>query len=259
MSVGATMTSGQRVLIVNADDLGRTAGINAGIFGAHARGVVTSATLMVGFEAAREAAAELARYPGLGVGLHVTLTGATPLSPPERVPSLVDARGRFPAKPEGHGVLDPAEVRAEVEAQLARFRSLTGRWPTHLDSHHHSHRLPVVREVLIELAREHGLPVRNTSPEVGARLRTAGVATTDAFNERFFGPEATLEVWLEIIAGLAPGCTELMCHPAELDDELRASSGYVDERERELAVLTHPEARRALVARGVRLAHFGNR
>ena len=62
-------------LIVNADDLGHSTGINAGIFEAHERGLVTSATLMVGFPAAEAAARELARHPNLGVGLHTTLTG----------------------------------------------------------------------------------------------------------------------------------------------------------------------------------------
>ena len=57
-----TLTHG-RQLIVNADDLGRTPGINSGIFEAHARGIVTSATLMVGFEAAEEAASQLTDFP----------------------------------------------------------------------------------------------------------------------------------------------------------------------------------------------------
>ena len=47
------------MLIVNADDLGRTSGINSGIFEAHRDGLVTSATLMVAYPAAEEAAARL--------------------------------------------------------------------------------------------------------------------------------------------------------------------------------------------------------
>ena len=46
-----------RALIVNADDLGRSSGINRGIGIAHERGIVTSASLMVRLPAAREAAA----------------------------------------------------------------------------------------------------------------------------------------------------------------------------------------------------------
>ncbi len=250
------MSPAGKLLVVNADDLGRTAGINAGIFEAHRRGIVTSATLMVGFPAAVEAAAMLGSYPDLGVGLHVTLTGARPTLPPEEVPSLIGADGRFVAKPEGMAAPVEAEVLAEARNQLARFRELTGRMPTHLDSHHHSHRRPEVLAVLIEIALEHRLPVRAASPEVGERLRAAGVATTDHFVERFFGDEARLDVLLEILRGLQPGSTELMCHPARLDDELRATSSYVDARECELAVLTDPAVRAALDEAGIRLADF---
>lgn len=246
----------RRLLIVNADDLGRTRGLNAGILAAHERGIVTSATLMVGFAAASEAARELPRYPRLGVGLHVALTGATPVLPASAVRSLVDAAGRFPAKPEGIMNPDPAEVEAEVRAQLARFRELTGQPPTHLDSHHHAHRLPVVCEVLVRVAGEYGLPVRNSSPAVGRCLREAGVPTTDAFVEHFFGEEATLEVLLEILASLAPGATELMCHPGVDDPELAASSSYVEARLRELEVLTHPAVRHEVEEEGIDLGTF---
>jgi len=246
-----------KLLIVNADDLGRTPGINAGIFAAHRRGLVTSATLMVGFPAA-EAAAELGRTRDLGIGLHVALTGGVPTLPPAQVPSLVDGTGRLPRRPEGLAGADPDQVLAEVRSQLARFRELTGRFPTHLDSHHHAHRLPVVLDAVVRVARENGLPVRNASPEVGERLRRSAVATTDAFVESFFGADARLEVLLEILAAVRPGAvTELMCHPARVDDELRADSSYAQERERELEILTHPEALRAVEAHGIRRVHFG--
>lgn len=251
------MTAPGKLLIVNADDLGRTPGINAGIFAAHRRGVVTSATLMVGFPAAAEAARDWAAHPSLGVGLHVTLTGGRPTLPPDEVRSLVDREGRLPRQPAGLTGADRGEVLAEVRHQLARFRALTGRLPTHLDSHHHSHRLPVVLDALVTVAQETGLPVRNASPQVAERLRRAGVATTDAFVERFFGTGARLEVLLEVLAALPAGVTELMCHPAHVDDGLRAESTYLDERERELEVLTHPEARGAIAAGGIRLVHFG--
>jgi hypothetical protein len=45
-----------RLLIVNADDLGCSRGVNRGIIEAHERGIVTSASLMVNRPAASEAA-----------------------------------------------------------------------------------------------------------------------------------------------------------------------------------------------------------
>jgi hypothetical protein len=246
-----------RLLIVNADDLGRSEGINRGIFTAHERGVVTSATLMVGFPAAERAAAELAHHPRLGVGLHVTLTGAPPTLPPREVPSLVDAAGALARKPEAMGEVEPRELLAEVRHQLALFRRMTGRMPTHLDSHHHSHRLPVVLDALLEVAREHRLPIRRSSGEIARRAAAAGLRTTDRFDEGFFADSVTLETLLAIMRGLEPGVTELMCHPGYSDDDLRRASGYADEREREIAVLTHPDAAAAVRELGIEMTHFG--
>jgi chitin disaccharide deacetylase len=255
----------RRLLIVNADDLGRTSGIDRGVFEAHREGVVTSATLMVGYPAAGEAARAVVSDPALaslGVGLHVTLTGGGPPTlPPGKVPSLVDADGRLPRRPEG---LDGAELRdvlAEVRNQLALFRELVGRLPTHLDSHHHSHRRAVVTEAVIEVARRHRLPVRNASPDVRERLRGAGVPTTDLFVERFYGEAATLAAMLSIVRNASASeaaSVEVMVHPGRADRALQADSTYVVEREREIDVLTHPEVREAIEASGFRLGSFGD-
>jgi predicted glycoside hydrolase/deacetylase ChbG (UPF0249 family) len=114
-----------------------------------------------------------------------------------------------------------------------------------------------VLEAVVEAAAEHGLAVRRASPEIAARLERAGVPTTDHFVERFFGEGARLEVLLEILAALPAGTTELMCHPGLPDPELAAVSSYAVERERELEVLTDPQAARRARELGIRLVHFG--
>src|SRR5260370_31664554 len=62
--------SKQRYLIVNADDFGQSAGINRGIIDAHERGVVTSASLMVRWPAAPEAAKYARSHTSLSLCLH---------------------------------------------------------------------------------------------------------------------------------------------------------------------------------------------
>ena len=47
----------ERILVVNADDFGQSEGVNRGIIEAHTNGIVTSASLMVRWPAAREASA----------------------------------------------------------------------------------------------------------------------------------------------------------------------------------------------------------
>ena len=62
-----------RVLIVSADDFGRSRGINSGVIKAHEEGIVTSAGLMVCWPHAEEAAAYARHNRKLAVGLHVDL------------------------------------------------------------------------------------------------------------------------------------------------------------------------------------------
>ncbi len=248
-------------LIVNADDLGRSVGINDGIFAAHRDGIVTSATLMVGFSAAHDAGSRLSEYPDLGVGLHVTLSGARPTLTPDRLSSLVDDQGLLPRRPENPtgAIFETAafvEVLAEVEHQVELFHRLVGSVPTHLDSHHHSHRRPVVLEALIQVAKRLGIPVRNASPRVAEVLNGVGVPTTDHFEDRFYDDGVSVAALLEILSGLPPGVTELMCHPGRSDDALRSESAYADLRERELEVLSSPAVRAAIDEQGIQLGSF---
>ena len=60
---GAEQARPARHLIVNADDYGLTSGINRGIAEAHENGILTSASLMVRYPAAAEAAAYAKAHP----------------------------------------------------------------------------------------------------------------------------------------------------------------------------------------------------
>src|SRR5262249_16709084 len=129
---GMRMTA-VRCLIVNADDFGQSPGVNRGVIAAHERGIVTSASLMVRWPAAAEAAAYARTHPDLGLGLHLDLGEWT------------YREGSWVAR---YLVAVPDDARAvsdEVGRQLAAFRSLVGRDPTHLDSHQHVHREDPVR------------------------------------------------------------------------------------------------------------------
>jgi chitin disaccharide deacetylase len=57
-------------LIVNADDFGRTFGVNQGVIKTHELGIVTAASLMVRWPAATEAASYSRTHEDLSIGLH---------------------------------------------------------------------------------------------------------------------------------------------------------------------------------------------
>jgi len=226
-----------RALIVNADDLGRSQGINRGIAAAHERGIVTSASLMVRWPAAQEAAAYARGHPDLSLGLHVDLA------------EWVYRDGAWAALYEVVPADDRAQVEVEVDRQLAAFRELSGSDPTHLDSHQHVHREEPVRSVLDGLARELGLPLRS----VGSNVRYCG----DFYGQTARGesvPEAIIvEALLVIIEALPAGTTELGCHPGEADD---ADSVYAGERQIELRTLCDLRIRAALDESGIDLRSF---
>jgi hypothetical protein len=132
-----------RVLIINGDDLGLTRAVSEGIFQAHENGLLTSASLMVNQPATEFAVQKLARYPNLGVGIHLNLSQGRPVLRPQEVSSLVGSDGRFLAPNEIQARLmtwsvSRKEIEAEYCAQIRRARAM-GVDPTHADSHHHMH------------------------------------------------------------------------------------------------------------------------
>ena len=107
-----------RRLIVNADDFGRSTGINQAVIQAHREGILTTASLMVNEPGLAEAV-ELAREnPRLGVGLHLALSHGRSALPPEKIPGLVNARGEFSNRAEATGLR--YFLRREVAWPIAR-------------------------------------------------------------------------------------------------------------------------------------------
>lgn len=247
-----------RRLIVNADDFGRTRGVNAGTLRSHGRGIVTSATTMVLEPAAAAGLREaVEQTPDLSLGLHFALTGGgAPASAPASLVTLAPS-GKFVRRAEDLPDRLPAEeVRRELDAQIALFESLAGRPPSHLDSHHHCALHPSVQPVFAEVALERGLPVRAASTRARRELREAGLRVPDHFLESFYDTGATLENLRLLIEELSEGTSELMCHPGERDDPLLSASGYASERGREAEILCEPGLRAWIAESGIELVSF---
>jgi hypothetical protein len=237
-----------RLLIVNADDFGRSKGVNLGIVSAHREGIVTSTTLMTNAPATAHAATLAATAPGLAIGVHLVLTYARPLLNPSRIRSLVREDGSFwrPSELLARSI-DRREALMEYRAQFARARELIGREPTHVDTHHWIHDHPALSWAVCELARETGAAARTHTPEQRDEYRAKGVRTPDHFTREFQHPgHIAVADLLAILARLEDGVTELMCHPGEPDPELVATSAYARERPVELATLTDSRVRDAL-------------
>ena len=287
MEARAGEQNAKRQLIVNADDYGRSRGISAGIREAHLSGIVTSTTVMITFLGAGDDVGQAAHEcPALGIGVHLCLTAGRPVLPADQIPSLLAADGDFPRRDVQLGRLGElaaGELRAELRAQIELVLALGGRID-HLDSHHHATYLhPTPLGIMLDLAREYGLPVRNPIPRGGLRTAVAAglappgttVEATDAleavvrrqlmatdtphpmtFIASFYDAGAGRDEMLAILDDLPVGVSEIMCHPGHYDESL--ASAYNAQRERELHALTDPQVRGRIDALGIDLITFGD-
>jgi predicted glycoside hydrolase/deacetylase ChbG (UPF0249 family) len=248
-------------LIVNADDLGWTDGVNRGILQAFHHGIVTSTSLLAngtaftgGVEAARSA-------PGLGVGVHLNLSDGPPVAERETITSLLNDDGEFAGGPESlllrrvRRGLTLAEVEGEWDAQIQKVRD-AGISPTHLDGHKHVHMLPGLFEIALKLAKRHGIGAIRVSLEASSlraalssgskqhagvvmkqgvqarglkflardareQAERAGISTADFFCGIAQTGELTREGVEQFVKSLPDGTTELMCHPGYADAALK--------------------------------------
>jgi len=251
-------------LIVNADDLGWTEGVNRGIADAFRIGIVTS-TSMLANGAAFAGGLEIARQaPGLGLGVHLNLSDGAPVADRETVTSLLNDDGEFTGGPESLFLkqlrrgLVLREVEMEWDAQIQKVRD-AGIEPTHLDGHKHVHMLPGLFEIALRLAKRHAIGAIRIALEESS-LRTAlasgkkqrsrvvmkqgvqarglkllardareqaeraGIAAADYFCGIAQTGELTQEGLKKFLKSLPEGTTELMCHPGYADAALKKTA-----------------------------------
>jgi chitin disaccharide deacetylase len=248
-------------LIVNADDLGWTEGVNRGITEAHRNGIVTSASLLANGSAFSSGVGLALSTPALGVGVHLNLTDGPPSAPAELVPSLLNNAGQFEGGPEvlllriATGSVPLQEVEREWDAQVRKVRD-AGIQPTHLDGHKHVHMLPSLFELALRLGKRYEIRAIRVSHE-DSSLRAAlsagdelhpsavlkqgvqarglkllardareqaervGISAADHFCGIAQTGEMTKEGVARLLRSLPDGTTELMCHPGYADEALQ--------------------------------------
>jgi hypothetical protein len=146
------------LLVVNADDLGLSREVNKGIFLGLDQGVISDASLLIDAPCAEDACMQLEAAGIRALGIHIDLYAQLGWDLPghERytrteLMSMLDDRGFL------------GTCAASARSQIERFKG-AGFTPTHLDTHHHVHGFFPVFALLIELAREYGIPAMRFSP-----------------------------------------------------------------------------------------------
>jgi len=257
-----------RKLIICADDLGISEGVNDGILLAYKNGVVTDTSILVNGPATKDAV-NIVKKNKIPVGLHINLTSYSPVSPLSKVKTLCDGKNfhRPDLSRWDFSIFDKAdgrEVEREIIAQFKLFRKFFGKLPTHLDSHKCEHGDPKVLSAVKKLAVKYKIPVRipywNFRPNYAAEveLRRAGVIMSDNLAPIDFYEGLNIDInTIDVFIKKFPeGTTEIVTMPAFVDLELLKVTGYQWQRARTLALMMKPEFKEKLRKMKVKLIDF---
>ena len=253
-----------KLLILHADDLGFSHSADAASFDALDKGAISSASIMIPTPWITEVAAYARAHPDADLGLHLTLTSEWetyrwgPTASRDAVPSLLDPDGTLPNE---DSIVarraNAADVERELRAQIDRALAL-GIRPTHVDSHMGAlFTTPALLAAYVKVAHNYHLPflAMKTNPFGGGQPMP--LAPTDIPLDAVIvaSPDIPREKWkdfyLNAIANLKPGITEIIVHLGHDDAELQAVTVNHEPygsawRQRDYEVVNSPEFKKAL-------------
>ncbi|MET3559266.1 putative glycoside hydrolase/deacetylase ChbG (UPF0249 family) [Streptococcus rupicaprae] len=255
-------------VIINADDFGYSPAVNAGIVKAYKDGILTSTTLMANMPGCIEAIELAKQNPGLGVGIHLVLTCGQAMTNGKSI----SQNGTFYSLTEYHEQRSRIEDEEIFEEWCYQIDYLLekGLKPTHIDSHHHLHTFPENLALTKRISQKYQLPIRNAYDlEKNALLPYQIGATgfldlmnhphirdlSHSFEELKRGCLAEIKSVLDKIEENA--ITELMVHPAYVDEILYFNSSFNVARVKEVSLLCDKDVVAVFNDYNIHLCHYG--
>jgi predicted glycoside hydrolase/deacetylase ChbG (UPF0249 family) len=164
----AKVVHGEKILIINADDLCMDDETSNAVIEAYRTGIVTSTSAFVTFTNPIQTLQGIHKeYPDLPIGLHLNLSEGKPVLSASEIPSLVDKNGNFYSPDNIISKLADMkieEVRKELNAQVKLFLS-SGVPLDHINCHHHMAVLfTPFHTVMREISLQYKVPMRNPVP-----------------------------------------------------------------------------------------------
>ncbi|HYM15950.1 MAG TPA: polysaccharide deacetylase family protein [Dehalococcoidia bacterium] len=268
-----------RVLIIHADDVGFSHASNVAAFEAMSAGSLTCCSTLVPAPWFMETAALQRQHPGADIGIHMTLTAEYETYRWRSLtgrPSLHAPDGgmwRDVASVVAHVSTEDAraELRAQVEHALA-----SGIDVTHLDTHMGAVIGPKYIAPYVDLAVEFRLPLFFIRPsdrrldalgdgaaaylEQARRLDALGWPLLDHAIHRTLSeiePDDKDARFREFFAGLRPGLTHFLVHPAKGGEELDAMTpADCRHRAKEYELFRRPDLRAYCESLGIKLTGY---
>lgn len=232
-------------LLIRADDLGYSEGVNHGIAKAVIDGVVRSVGVMTNMPAVTHGL-KLLGGQKVCYGQHTNICTGRPLTDPKQIPSICQENGEFQtskayreAAKRGEDFVVLEEVITEIEAQYQRFKELLGHEPGYFEGH--AVASGNFFKGLEIVAKRHNLPYlamsMDGSPITFRNTKVYAYMPKDfkAYGENpFIGLRDTVENAHE------DGCDMMVFHPGYIDAYLQRTSSMTTPRVFEAAMLSDP-------------------
>lgn len=212
-------------IIINCDDFGLTKGVNHAIIDAFKFKTLSSTTMIVNAPEVKHAVELYKINPTLGVGLHFNLTFKNPLTKM----SLVDKDNKFLKQNKLYDMdltLFIGEIELELQAQYDEFIRLTGKKPTHIDSHHHIHLKPELKNIFINFKEKNDILCRGLEDNIKFSCNYYKNVSFSDFKKE-----------LDNLCLTNAQKYEFSCHIGYVDQPLLSLSNYNLKRSEELEVL----------------------
>ncbi len=229
----------KRVLL-RADDLGYSTGVNMGIAEAVRFGLVKSVNIMVNMPMADEGIREL-KGENVCLGLHCNISNGYSLAEPAKIPSLVTEDGAFlPSRAYyqfAEDVVNLEEAVLELELQYQKFLEIVGEKPHFIDNHSVS--TPNFLKAICIIANRYGLKLclgNNGDISYVGKSRIYTICESD---RKDYDP---WKILTERLARITEDTYLLMIlHPGYLDDYLRVHSSLLENRIKDLDAACNPD------------------
>lgn len=244
---------------MRADDLGFSEAVNYGIVKSIHDGMITSVGMMPNMASAQHGY-ELIKDFDIALGQHTNICVGTPLSDPKLIPSLVQANGEFCSSKEirarDKDSIVVAEAEIEIEAQLQRFKEITGRIPDYFEGHAVFSKNFFV--ALENVAKKHGLFFSNPglSHEWEQINGIVGLPFFKQDERGLYDPKAYLEMHLSQIK--ENPCSVAIFHPGYLDQYILTHSSFTLIRAMECEFLCSDWLKQWIKDNNIELVDFRN-
>lgn len=251
-------------LLIRADDLGYSDGVNYGIAKAVNKGVVKSVGVMTNMPTAMDGL-KLLKKENVCLGQHTNICVGKPITDPALIPTLCKEDGCFKtsreyrkSKTEGIDFVNLDEVVMEIEAQYKKFIELTGKRPEYFEGH------AVASDNFFKglkiVAERYNLPYlempKETSDYVMFRNTKIYCYIPKVFAEYEKNPFTAVQ---DAVLNLhEDGCDMLVFHPGYIDNYLLKNSSMTMIRAVEAEMLSNSKVKNWLEQQDLHLVTYND-